>query len=318
MPNQTPLRVIFAGTPEFAAVHLRYLLDHHCCEIVAVFTQPDRPAGRGKKLTASPVKEVALAHQLPVCQPSSLRDKSAQEHICQLSADLMIVVAYGLILPGVVLETPRLGCINVHASLLPRWRGAAPIQRAIEAGDTETGITIMQMDEGLDTGDILLASRCSIEATDTGASLQGKLLALGGPALESALGCIANHALAPCKQDDSKSNYASKITKAEARLDWGLPADVLERKIRAFNPFPVAYFGTGENSTRIWQAQVVNQPSPAAPGTVLHSGKEGIRVATGKNQLLLQQLQQPGKKVMSAQDVLNGHASHFTVGSLLS
>jgi methionyl-tRNA formyltransferase len=318
MPNQMPLRVIFTGTPEFAAGYLRYLLDHHCGDIVAVFTQPDRPAGRGKKLTASPVKEVALAHRVPVCQPASLRDMAAQELIHQLAADLMIVVAYGLILPKVVLGIPRLGCINVHASLLPRWRGAAPIQRAIEAGDTETGITIMQMDEGLDTGDMLLTTRCAITADETGSSLHDKLLVLGCPTLVTTLQQIAAGTPQRIKQDATQSNYAPKITKAESRLDWGLPADMLERKIRAFNPFPVAYFGTGENSTRIWQAKVVSQLSTAVPGTILHSGKEGILVATGKNQLLLQQLQLPGKKVMSAQDVLNGHASHFAAGNLLS
>jgi len=316
MPS--PLRVIFAGTPDFAAGHLRYLLDHRVCDVVAVFTQPDRPAGRGKQLAASPVKDLALAHSLPVFQPETLRDTSVQQHIRDLDADLIVVVAYGLILPKTVLDIPRFGCINVHASLLPRWRGAAPIQRAIEAGDRETGVTIMQMDSGLDTGDMLLVRRCDIDVHDTGGSLHDTLLALGCPALVEVLQRIVTGTVQRVRQNDTHSNYASKISKAEAQLDWKQPAAILERKVRAFNPFPVAYFKHGEEAVRVWLSRVVTLKHAAAPGTILDANREGILVATGEQCLLLQQLQLPGKKVLPVADILNGHAHPFAVGRVLS
>lgn len=250
------LRLIFAGTPDFAAHHLQTLIDSPH-QVIACYTQPDRPAGRGKKLQASPVKQLAVTHKIPMHQPKSLKNTDEHALLASHNADLMVVVAYGLILPPEVLSAPRLGCINVHASLLPRWRGAAPIQRAIEAGDAVTGITIMQMDEGLDTGDMLLTSECPILPTDTGGSLHDRLLMLGGPALIDVLTQLHNGTVFPQKQDNAASNYATKMTKTEAALDWQQSAEVLERKIRAFNPFPVT-FTTRKDAPdariRIWQA----------------------------------------------------------------
>lgn len=312
------MRIVFAGTPDFAAAHLRYLLDQNDHDIVAVYTQPDRPAGRGKKISASPVKELAIIHNLPIYQPQTLRDVEAQYQLTQLYADVMVVVAYGLILPKTVLETPRYGCINVHASLLPRWRGAAPIQRAIEAGDTQTGITIMQMDEGLDTGDMLMKHSCTIAPEDTGGTLHDKLLALGGPALHKVLHQIETHTGSYERQDDAQSNYAHKINKAEAKLDWQLSAEQLERKIRAFNPFPVAFFDIDGSPVRVWEAKTLNEHSSARPGTVVNCDKNGIKISTSKNILLLQCIQMPGKKPLPVKDILNGNSNAFPTGLLLS
>lgn len=316
------MRILFAGTPDFAAEHLRFLLDHYLPahpedSMVAVYTQPDRPSGRGKKLTSSPVKQLAEARGLPVYQPISLRIDSTQQEFMQLKADIMIVVAYGLILPMAILSAPQYGCINVHASLLPRWRGAAPIQRAIEAGDTETGITIMQMNEGLDTGDILLKSSCPIESDDTAASLHNKLLTLGSQALNTVLQQIKIHQLKPEIQNSAYSCYAPKITKIEAKIDWSMPATIIERKIRAFNPFPISFFELNNNQVRVWQSRVLAEASSAQPGTILSCSKEGIRVATGGEILLLEQLQLPGKKILPVVDVLNGYADWFSVGKVL-
>jgi methionyl-tRNA formyltransferase len=311
------MRVVFAGTPGFAEEHLRFLLDHTSHEVIAVYTQPDRPAGRGKKITASPVKQLAEAHGLLVHQPSTLRDANAQQALINLNPDLMIVVAYGLILPKNILAIPRHGCINVHASLLPRWRGAAPIQRAIEAGDIETGVTIMQMDEGLDTGDSLLSISCAIEDIDTAATLHDKLSVLGCSALNEVLQQINNHELQPKKQDNARASYAQKISKVEAKIDWTLPATVLEKKIRAFNPHPVAFFEIDSDPVRIWGAACLNENTSQLPGTILSLSKEGIRIATGNKILLLEKLQLPGKKLMSVGDVLNGHAHHFSAGKIL-
>ena len=313
-----PLRVIFAGTPDFAAGHLRALLEQQACNVIAVYTQPDRPAGRGKQLAASPVKTLALEYKLPVFQPLTLRDETTQQQLHALNADLMIVVAYGLILPKAVLDMLRLGCINVHASLLPRWRGAAPIQRAIEAGDVETGVTIMQMDVGLDTGDMLLTRTSAISPTDTGGSLHDTLLTLGCQALIEALPQIASGTLQRIKQNDHLSNYAPKISKAEAQLDWKQPAIILERKVRAFNPFPVTYFMLKGEAVRVWQAKVVASSKQAMPGTILNTNKDGILVATGDQALLLQQLQLPGKKALAASDILNSNAHPFTTGTVLT
>ncbi len=308
------MRLIFAGTPEFAAHHLTTLVasDH---QIVGVYTQPDRPAGRGKKLIASPVKQLAEHHQLPVFQPDSLKSESAQRELSDLNADVMVVVAYGLLLPQAVLDAPKFGCINVHASLLPRWRGAAPIQRAIAAGDTETGITIMQMDIGLDTGDMLVKTHCSIGPEDTGGSLHDKLLQQGGPALLQALAQIENQTLSPEKQDDALANYASKLTKEEACIHWNLPARQLNNMIRAFNPFPVAYFTQNNERVRVWKAR----PDTASgkPGTVLQVANDGILVACGENSLWLEELPLPGKKALPAKDILNGHGDRFTPGTEL-
>ncbi|BFM13831.1 methionyl-tRNA formyltransferase [Maricurvus nonylphenolicus] len=310
------LRIVFAGTPDFAAHHLQTLLNSEH-EVIAVYTQPDRPAGRGKKLAASPVKALALEHNIAVYQPQNFKEQADRDALAELNADIMVVVAYGLLLPKAVLDTPRLGCINVHASLLPRWRGAAPIQRAVAAGDTETGVTIMQMDVGLDTGDMLVISRCPIEANDTGGSLHDRLLTLGGPALIEALEQLAQGTAQPEKQDDSLANYAHKLTKQEAALDWQLSAEELDRQIRAFNPFPVAYFSQDKDRIRVWDAEINPTVTQAEAGTIIHVDKDAIDVACGQHSLKLKQLQLPGKKVLSIKDILNGHAQRFSVGSVL-
>ncbi len=279
MNTASRLRIIFAGTPDFAASHLQGLLDAGEHDIIAVYTQPDRPAGRGKKLKPSPVKALAEQQQLPVFQPASLRNEEAQQQLAELHADLMVVVAYGLLLPPPVLAVPRLGCINVHASLLPRWRGAAPIQRAIEAGDTDSGVTIMQMDIGLDTGDMLLKSRCAITAEDTAASLHDKLAELGVPALDNALRSLAAGEALPQKQDDALTCYADKISKAEALINWREPAELISRKIRAFNPFPIAFTLLNGERIKVWQATVLNDDGQ--PGVISAADKNGIVVGCG-------------------------------------
>lgn len=320
MNNIQGLRIVFAGTPEFAAEHLKALLaSRH--QVIAVYSQPDRPAGRGKKLTASPVKEVALAHQIPVYQPLNFKSDEAKAELAALNADLMVVVAYGLILPKVVLDTPRLGCINVHASILPRWRGAAPIQRAIEAGDNETGVTIMQMDVGLDTGDMLIKAFCPILSTDTGGILHDRLLTIGTPALLQALDQIQTGTTQPTKQDDSLSNYAPKLNKEEAALNWQLSAAELERKVRAFNPFPVAHTkpaGAGdEDRIRVWAAKAVDKTLNAPLGSITQITPEGLWIACATGQLILEQLQLPGKKAMTVGEILRGHPTLFKVGQQL-
>lgn len=314
------LRVIFAGTPEFAAEHLTTLLGSRH-QVIAVYSQPDRPAGRGKKMTASPVKEVALANNIPVYQPINFKAPEAITELADLQADLMVVVAYGLILPKAVLIAPRLGCINVHASILPRWRGAAPIQRAIEAGDSDTGVTIMQMDVGLDTGDMLIKVFCPILPEDTGGSLHDKLISIGSPALLEALDQLQAGTAKPEQQDDSLSNYAPKLSKEEAALNWQLPALELERKIRAFNPFPVAHTkpaGTGDDQRiRVWAAKASDKTPNADPGSITHLSAEGLWVACSQGQLILEQLQLPGKKPMKTSEILRGHPDLFKVGDQL-
>ncbi|OOF63947.1 methionyl-tRNA formyltransferase [Rodentibacter pneumotropicus] len=316
-----PLNIIFAGTPDFAAQHLQALL-HSQHNVIAVYTQPDKPAGRGKKLQASPVKQLAEQHNIPVYQPKSLRKEEVQAELQALNADVMVVVAYGLILPKVVLSVPRLGCLNVHGSILPRWRGAAPIQRAIWAGDTQTGVTIMQMDEGLDTGNMLHNVYCDILPTETSAGLYEKLAELAPPALIEVLDQLESGKFIAEKQDDSQSNYADKLSKEEARLDWSLSAAQLERNIRAFNPWPMAYFSTedkeGNSQTlKVYQAEVLpHQDKPA--GTILCADKTGIQIATAEGVLNILQLQPAGKKPMSVQDLLNGRADWFPVGKVLA
>ena len=262
------LNIIFAGTPDFAAQHLQAILNSQH-NVIAVYTQPDKPAGRGKKLQASPVKQLAEQNNIPVYQPKSLRKEEAQFELKVLNADVMVVVAYGLILPKAVLDAPRLGCLNVHGSILPRWRGAAPIQRSIWAGDAQTGVTIMQMDEGLDTGDMLHKVYCDILPTETSTSLYNKLAELAPSALIDVLDNLENGKFIAEKQDDSQSNYAEKLSKEEAQLDWSLSAMQLERNIRAFNPWPIAYFSTedkdGNTQTlKVYQAEVFpHQDKPA-------------------------------------------------------
>lgn len=311
-----PLRIIFAGTPEFAATHLAALLasDH---QLIAVYTQPDRPAGRGKKLQASPVKRLAEAAGLPVRQPASLRDTGEQERLAELAADVLVVVAYGLILPRAVLDAPRLGCLNVHASLLPRWRGAAPIQRAIEAGDASSGITIMQMDVGLDTGAMLAHSDCEIGPQTTAASLHDELARIGAPLLLEVLMDLPAFQRGASTQDDTLATYAAKIEKAAAELDWRLDAIVLDRVIRAFNPFPVCFSSLGAERVKVWQARPAGALAvPEAPGTILRANREGILVNCGHSQLLLEKLQLPGGKPLSAEQMLNARNQLFAPGNL--
>lgn len=309
------MRLIFAGTPEFAQVAMAAL---HAAghEIVLVLTQPDRPAGRGMKLQPSPVKQWALDHAVPVAQPRSLRldgkypeDAAlAREVLLAAQADAMIVAAYGLILPQWTLDLPPKGCLNIHASLLPRWRGAAPIHRAIEAGDTQTGITIMQMDAGLDTGDMLLVRTEAILPADTTALLHDRLAALGGEAIVQALASL--DALPHQPQPAEGVNYAHKIEKTEAALDWALPAEVLARRIRAFDPFPGMTVplttSAGSETLKLWQAVAEPLQVAAQPGTVLSADDSGVRVACGQGQLCLTQLQRPGGKRLSAADFLRG------------
>lgn len=311
-----PLKIVFAGTPDFAARHLAALLSSEH-EIIAVYTQPDRPAGRGKKLTASPVKEIALEHNIPVYQPENFKSDEAKQALVDLNADLMVVVAYGLLLPQAVLDTPKLGCINVHGSILPRWRGAAPIQRSIWAGDAETGVTIMQMDIGLDTGDMLSIATLPIDATDTSASMYEKLAELGPTALIACLSDIANGTAVPVKQDDAQANYAKKLSKEEAQIDWTMDAAAIERCVRAFNPWPMSYFTVAEQNVKVWRSEVVEGEHGQPAGTILSADKHGIVVATGKDALRLLELQPPGKKAMGAQDILNSRREWFEPGSVL-
>lgn len=311
--NSHRRKLIFAGTPEFAAAHLRALLTSEH-DIVAVYTQPDRPAGRGKKLTASPVKTLAQEHDLPVYQPASLRTAEAQAELAALGAEVMIVVAYGLILPQAVLDAPRLGCLNVHGSILPRWRGAAPIQRAIEAGDTYSGVTIMQMDAGLDTGAMLLKRECPIQINDTASDLHDRLAELGPPALLDTLAQLED--LTPEAQDDTQANYAHKIEKAEALLNWRLPAVQLQRQIRAFNPFPICYTMLNGDRLRIHSAELCDMRGE--PGAVLVADRDRLVIACGEASLAVTRLQLPGKKAMTPAEFANGHSHLCPVGARLS
>ncbi|WP_063650067.1 methionyl-tRNA formyltransferase [Aliivibrio fischeri] len=312
-----PLRIIFAGTPDFAARHLSALIDSHH-EVIGVYTQPDRPAGRGKKLTASPVKELALEHNIPVLQPENFKSDEAKQELADQNADLMVVVAYGLLLPQAVLDTPKLGCINVHGSILPRWRGAAPIQRSIWAGDAETGVTIMQMDIGLDTGDMLKIATLPIEATDTSASMYDKLAELGPVALVDCLSDIADGSAIAQKQDDELANYAKKLSKEEAKIDWTMDAIAIERSVRAFNPWPMSHFSVEDKAIKVWQSRVESYTGDATPGTIIQADKTGIYVATGSDAIVFEQLQVPGKKAMGVQDILNSRKEWFEVGNTLN
>ncbi|MGP3592870.1 methionyl-tRNA formyltransferase [Vagococcus sp. WN89Y] len=311
------LRIIFAGTPDFAARHLDALLSSEH-QIVGVFTQPDRPAGRGKKLMPSPVKVLAEEKGLPVFQPATLRAAENQQLVASLNADVMVVVAYGLILPKAVLDMPRLGCINVHGSLLPRWRGAAPIQRSLWAGDTETGVTIMQMDVGLDTGDMLYKLACPITPQDTSATLYDKLAQLGPQGLLETLQQLAQGRIQPQVQDEALVTYAEKLSKEEARIDWSLSAAQLERCIRAFNPWPMSWLLIDEQPVKVWQASVIPSATSAEPGTIVDASKTGIQVATADGILNLESLQPAGKKAMSAQDLLNSRREWFVPGNRLA
>ncbi|TFZ06870.1 methionyl-tRNA formyltransferase [Ramlibacter henchirensis] len=310
------MRLVFAGTPDFARTALERL---HAAgfDIALVLTQPDRPAGRGLQLQASPVKQFAQQHGIPVAQPRGLRldgkfaqDASlAKEALQTARADVMVVAAYGLILPQWVLDLPRLGCLNIHASLLPRWRGAAPIHRAIEAGDSESGVTIMQMDAGLDTGDMLLVEREPITPEDTTGSLHDRLAALGGRLIVEALELAACGGLVRTPQPGEGVTYAHKIDKGEAQVDWSQPAAVIERRLRAFDPFPGATSRVGTEALKLWRGKVMDgRPAPHSPGTVLAAAPDGIDVATGDGVLRLTELQRAGGKRLRAADFLRGAA----------
>ncbi len=309
----SPLKIIFAGTPQFAATALESLLAQQFT-VAAVLTQPDRPAGRGMQLVPSPVKQLALAHNLPVLQPVSLTSADIQQALAAYAADVMVVAAYGLILPDSVLCLPRYGCLNIHASLLPRWRGAAPIQRAILADDHETGVTIMQMDAGLDTGDMLLKKSCPITDQDNTQTLHDKLSALGAEAIVEALQLLQQGKLVGVPQDDTHSTYAAKLHKGEGLLDWDQPASRLARAVRAYNPVPVAYSTLNQLTVKIWQASVregLKGPSDTVlAGTVLAIEKMGIIVACGQDALRLEILQRPNAKALPAAQFLHGYAIH--------
>ena len=300
------MKIIFAGTPHFAAAALQALLARKF-DIVAVLTQPDRPAGRGMKLQPSPVKQLAQQHGLPVLQPPTLKDAAIQAELAAYGADVMVVAAYGLILPRAALGLPRHGCLNIHASLLPRWRGAAPVQRAILAGDAETGITIMQMDEGLDTGVMLLKKAVAIGPGDTAQTLLDRLSITGGEAIVEALDLLADGKLRPTPQDNAQATYAAKLNKAEAQIDWTQDAQQIARAVRAYNPFPAAATHIGGVPVKIWQARVVPGAN-GTPGVIVSANEDGIVVACGEGALSLEVLQRSNAKAMPAAQFIRGFA----------
>ena len=297
----TDTKVLFAGTPEFALASLRALTEAGILPL-AVLTQPDRPAGRGKRLTASPVKQFALDRGIDVLQPPTLKDPEAVAQIAAFEPDLLVVAAYGQILPQNVLDIPARGCLNVHASLLPRWRGAAPIQAAILAGDKETGVSLMAMTAGLDCGPVYVEEAIAIGQEETAGELHDRLAALGGELLVRHFDAIVNTALKAIEQDDSRATYAGKITKQDARLDWQEPATVLHRRVRAYNPVPGAFFLLEDMSVKCWRAAVVDGVSGAAPGEIVSAGRDGIVVACGRDALRLESLQRPGKRPVTASE----------------
>ena len=319
------MKIIFAGTPEFAAVALKALIETEH-EIVAVYTQPDRKAGRGQKLTASAVKQLALMHNLPVYQPLHFKSSTeeglaAQEELKALNADVMVVAAYGLILPQVVLDMPKYGCLNIHGSLLPRWRGAAPIQRAIATGDSETGVTIMKMAAGLDTGDMMLKTICPIEATDTSATLHDKLAIQGAEATVQVLASeesLQKYLETREVQDEALTVYAHKLSKAEAQIDWSQDAVQIDRNIRAFNPWPVAFIPLDEqNNLRVWNSQLSTaSANGAAPGEIVAMDKQGVHIACGNNTVvILSSLQWPGAKPLNPVQI--NQTQKLTIGQIL-
>jgi len=307
-------RLVFAGTPEFAAVHLAALIAAGA-KPVAVYTQPDRPAGRGQQLQMSPVKQLALRHGIPVQQPGSLKDTDAQATLRHYNPELLIVVAYGLLLPQAVLDIPRLGCVNVHGSILPRWRGAAPIQRALLAGDHETGVDLMQMAAGLDTGPVLASARTAIAPDDTAASLHDRLAALGAALLTSQLPKLLRGELTPQRQNEALATYAKKLEKTEARIDWSQSAVQIDRQIRAFNPWPIAQTALGTDTLRIWRGHVVGKNFQAAPGTIVAHHADALQIACGNGVLAITELQWPGGKRLAIRELLNARASQLAVGN---
>ncbi|MXP67908.1 methionyl-tRNA formyltransferase [Pantoea sp. Aalb] len=310
------LKIIFAGTPHFAAYHLEALLNSKH-QVITVITQPDRPVGRGNKIISNPVKIIAKTNNIPIFQPYSLITPISQQIIADLQADIMVVVAYGRILPKVILDIPHLGCINIHASLLPHWRGAAPIQRSILAGDKETGVTIIHMNSKVDSGYILNKLSCSINNTDTTKSLYYKLAHLGSCIMLTTLDELANGTIEPQVQDESLATYAKKIHKEEARLNWSLSATQLERCVRAFNPWPISYFILNKKPIKVWKAEVLTINNNKKPGTIIHSDKNGIQISTADGVLNLLTLQIAGKKAISVKDLLNSYNHWYTKGTVL-
>lgn len=311
------LNIIFAGTPDFAVPSLKILVESSEHKIVAVYTQPDAPAGRGQKLLPSAVKQYALSQNIAIVQPTSLRDVAAQAQLKSFSADIMVVVAYGQILPEAVLRLFRFGCINVHASLLPRWRGAAPIQRAILAGDEVSGITIMQMAKGLDTGAILYQTSTPIDTSDTGGSLHDRLAISGSQALLTVLNNVETYIQEAKPQEETLATYAHKLRKQEGQLDWCQTAEILARQIRAFTPWPGSFCYVGETRLHVHEASVVTMQVSQPVGTILTVSKIGIDVATAKNVLRITRLQFPGGKPLLISDMLNAKPNFFTVGMCL-
>jgi methionyl-tRNA formyltransferase len=310
------VNIIFAGTPEFAASHLDFLLNNNQ-NITAVLTQPDRPAGRGNKMTASAVKQLSLKRGLRVLQPASLKSTTIENHIMALNADLIVVVAYGVILPKSIIKIPTFGCINVHASLLPKWRGAAPIQRAIEAGEKETGVSVMQIDEGLDTGPVIYQSQCFIKPSDTAGDLLRTLSKIGCPSLLRCIELIKSGSATLTPQDQDRSSYAPKVSKSEALIDWSEDAQQIERKIRAFNPSPVAYTTLNSIRLKIWRAQPTEKLSTAPPGVILFDDRKGLTIACRDKCLRLLEVQFPGKSRIKVADLLNSNASFLAEGNRL-
>ncbi len=300
-----PLNIIYAGTPDFAVPALQALIDSHH-HVLAVYTQPDRPAGRGRKIQIGPVKQLAIEANVEVQQPLSFKDNDTIQQLVEYECDVMVVAAYGLILPQQVLDIPKYGCLNIHGSLLPRWRGAAPIHRAIQSGDSITGVTIMQMAAGLDTGDMLLKQECPITAEDTGQTIHDRLANDGAKALLQVLENI--EALEPEAQDEKQTCYAEKLNKAEAEIDWNQTANVIDRTIRAFNPWPVAFTLYNGKPLRIFMSKTMNKTTTEPAGTVIAEGSGGIEIATGDGVVSFSRLQFPGKKAMDVKDFLNGRS----------
>ncbi len=310
------LNIVFAGTPEFGLPSLEALLQSPH-QIKAIYTQPDRPAGRGRKLQASAVKEWALEHQIPVYQPLNFKTPESVAELAQLNPDVLLVIAYGLILPRAVLEIPRLGCINVHASLLPRWRGASPIQHAVLHGDNESGVTIMQMDAGMDTGDMLCRAECPISSSDTAGSLHDRLAQISAKPLLATLDALANNQARPEVQNNELATYAGKINKEDALINWQDSAMNIDRQIRAFNPWPIAYTIIGEEILRIHQGQIIEMECVQTPGTIISLDKKGMLVATGSDGLLVTKIQFSGAKAISVADWLNSGKTQLHTGLIL-
>lgn len=311
------MKIIFAGTPEFALPALKKLLnsDHEIC---AVYTKPDKPSGRGQKVSPSPIKTFALESNLPIYQPESLKNPESQKEMQELNADLLVNVAYGMLLPKQILNIPKFGCINIHPSLLPLWRGAAPIQRSILAGDTITGVTIMEMDVGLDTGDIYKQTELPIDTKDTSTTLFNKAATLGSEMLLEVINKIENKTAITIKQDNSKSTYANKISKDEAKIDWSKSAKEIDQMIRAFNPWPIAYMEFHNKNIRIWESDYISHSnSTTPPGTIINTNKNSIDVMTGSGLLRILKIQIPGSKILSSEQILNGHKDTFTIGKVL-